>query len=369
MSESTTPPAASGVGNPDPSAAGVYPAVDPAQWEALAAHVAKQGGMQGFGGSMAIPGFPQFMYPISMMPSLYGLPAEGELKAEGQGSGEDDTEEDEGNDSEDEDSSGKGRGRPKRKRPARTAASRKKAASTGDGVVKSNSDAALAMLAGAAATKPNPAAVAAQAAAMQNIEGMWQMQAMPIGGVPSSVDMSKMMEQQQQYVAGSAFEGVTDERELKKLRRKQSNRDSARRSRLRKQAECEQLAVQLKEMTAENARLKEEKSQMQSQIEILNAKLSMGPFSSAHVVGVSGGVSQQAGDAAKQSQDMMAVMAQMVQMNGGMTMMNIPPLDAKGMEGDEAAMMAAAMAAAAARQPAGAVGVEQEQQEQESAAQ
>jgi hypothetical protein len=232
---------------------------------------------------------------------------------------QDDTEEDEGNDSEDEDSSGMDRGRPKRKRPARTAASRKKAASTGDGVVKSNSN-ALAMLAGAAATKPNPAAVAAQAAAMQNIEGMWQMQ-MPIGGgVPSSVDMSKMMEQQQQYVAGSAFEvrarvpalgstgrgfrcskgkaaeggsscrrrpvclpvcsavvgtqhahhlacisyitpsatcvlhwspqGVTDERELKKLRRKQSNRDSARRSRLRKQAECEQLAIQLKEMTA-----------------------------------------------------------------------------------------------------------------------
>lgn len=121
MSESTTPPAASGVGNPDPSAAGVYPA-DPAQWEALAAQMAKQGGMQGFGGSIAIPGFPvsssasspasspatprgnpetaperlptrlqQFMYPINMMPGLlsgYGLPAEGELKAEGQGSGE-----------------------------------------------------------------------------------------------------------------------------------------------------------------------------------------------------------------------------------------------------------------------------------------
>jgi hypothetical protein len=77
---------------------------------------------------------------------------------------------------------------------------------------------------------------------------------------------------------------------------------------------------------------------------------------------------QQAGDAAKQSQDMVAMVAQMMQMNGG-TMMNIPPLDAKGMEGDEAAMMAAAMAAAAAGQPAGAVGVEQEQQEQESAAQ
>ena len=44
------------------------------------------------------------------------------------------------------------------------------------------------------------------------------------------------------------LQGVTDERELKRLRRKQSNRESARRSRLRKQAECEALARQVKDL-------------------------------------------------------------------------------------------------------------------------
>lgn len=42
--------------------------------------------------------------------------------------------------------------------------------------------------------------------------------------------------------------GQLDEREAKRLRRKQSNRESARRSRLRKQAECEQLARQVKDL-------------------------------------------------------------------------------------------------------------------------
>ncbi len=42
--------------------------------------------------------------------------------------------------------------------------------------------------------------------------------------------------------------GNLDEREAKRLRRKQSNRESARRSRLRKQAECEQLARQVKDL-------------------------------------------------------------------------------------------------------------------------
>lgn len=45
-----------------------------------------------------------------------------------------------------------------------------------------------------------------------------------------------------------SLQGITDERELKKLRRKQSNRESARRSRLRKQAECEQLGRQVKDL-------------------------------------------------------------------------------------------------------------------------
>ncbi|KAK1285950.1 Common plant regulatory factor 1 [Acorus calamus] len=51
---------------------------------------------------------------------------------------------------------------------------------------------------------------------------------------------------------------VHDERELKRERRKQSNRESARRSRLRKQAESEELAVKVTALSAENAALKAE---------------------------------------------------------------------------------------------------------------
>ncbi|KAJ4813068.1 G-box binding factor 1 [Rhynchospora pubera] len=47
-----------------------------------------------------------------------------------------------------------------------------------------------------------------------------------------------------------------DERELKRERRKQSNRESARRSRLRKQQECEDLGKKVKELTSENSDLK-----------------------------------------------------------------------------------------------------------------
>lgn len=49
-----------------------------------------------------------------------------------------------------------------------------------------------------------------------------------------------------------------DERELKQERRKQSNRESARRSRLRKQAETEELAVKVGTLTAENTTLRAE---------------------------------------------------------------------------------------------------------------
>ncbi|CAM8985677.1 unnamed protein product [Rhodiola kirilowii] len=49
-----------------------------------------------------------------------------------------------------------------------------------------------------------------------------------------------------------------DERELKRQKRKQSNRESARRSRLRKQAECEELQVKVEKLNNENRDLKEE---------------------------------------------------------------------------------------------------------------
>lgn len=51
---------------------------------------------------------------------------------------------------------------------------------------------------------------------------------------------------------------LQNERELKKERRKQSNRESARRSRLRKQAEAEELAKRVDSLTAENMTLKSE---------------------------------------------------------------------------------------------------------------
>ncbi|KAL6986721.1 Common plant regulatory factor [Sarracenia purpurea var. burkii] len=51
---------------------------------------------------------------------------------------------------------------------------------------------------------------------------------------------------------------LQNERELKRERRKQSNRESARRSRLRKQAEAEELAVRVESLIAENMTLKSE---------------------------------------------------------------------------------------------------------------
>ncbi|XP_011093363.1 common plant regulatory factor 1 isoform X5 [Sesamum indicum] len=51
---------------------------------------------------------------------------------------------------------------------------------------------------------------------------------------------------------------LQNERELKRERRKQSNRESARRSRLRKQAETEELANKVQALTAENMALKSE---------------------------------------------------------------------------------------------------------------
>ncbi|KAI4355181.1 hypothetical protein L6164_003977 [Bauhinia variegata] len=55
---------------------------------------------------------------------------------------------------------------------------------------------------------------------------------------------------------------LQNERELKRERRKQSNRESARRSRLRKQAETEELARKVESLTAENVALKSEMNRL-----------------------------------------------------------------------------------------------------------
>lgn len=62
---------------------------------------------------------------------------------------------------------------------------------------------------------------------------------------------------------------LQDERELKRQRRKQSNRESARRSRLRKQAECDELAQRAEVLKEENATLRSEVNRIRSEYEQL----------------------------------------------------------------------------------------------------
>ncbi|KAJ0113442.1 hypothetical protein Patl1_00551 [Pistacia atlantica] len=77
---------------------------------------------------------------------------------------------------------------------------------------------------------------------------------------------------------------LQNERELKRERRKQSNRESARRSRLRKQAETEELARKVDSLNVENMTLKSEMNQLTEKSEKLrleNAKL-MEKLKNAH---------------------------------------------------------------------------------------
>ncbi|GJS59086.1 G-box-binding factor 1-like protein isoform X2 [Tanacetum coccineum] len=55
-----------------------------------------------------------------------------------------------------------------------------------------------------------------------------------------------------------ADQWVQDERELKRQKRKQSNRESATRSRLRKQADCEELQARVEALNSENHSLRDE---------------------------------------------------------------------------------------------------------------
>ncbi|XP_011627689.1 light-inducible protein CPRF3 isoform X2 [Amborella trichopoda] len=65
---------------------------------------------------------------------------------------------------------------------------------------------------------------------------------------------------------------IQDERELKRQRRKQSNRESARRSRLRKQAECEELASKVEQLNNENMTLKNDLQRLADECEKLTSE-------------------------------------------------------------------------------------------------
>ncbi|GMN66250.1 hypothetical protein TIFTF001_035350 [Ficus carica] len=65
---------------------------------------------------------------------------------------------------------------------------------------------------------------------------------------------------------------IQDERELKRQKRKQSNRESARRSRLRKQAECEELQVKVENLSNENRSLRDELQKLSEECEKLTSE-------------------------------------------------------------------------------------------------
>lgn len=138
---------------------------------------------------------------------------------------------------------------------------------------KSGVPQALANAAGLAVPGTSIAAgIATPQAAIQEMWGLLN------GSVPVPTATSSLGELQrtasEENLANEIAAAGGDERELKRLRRKQSNRESARRSRLRKQAECEHLAEQVKGLLDENNRLRNEKLQLAQQVEVLRMKLS-----------------------------------------------------------------------------------------------
>jgi plant G-box-binding factor len=79
------------------------------------------------------------------------------------------------------------------------------------------------------------------------------------GSVPAAAKPAKQQLSGSPTTNGPPTElWLHDERELKRQRRKQSNRESARRSRLRKQAECEELETRVDTLTVENVTLRAE---------------------------------------------------------------------------------------------------------------
>ncbi|XP_051137259.1 bZIP transcription factor 16-like [Andrographis paniculata] len=104
---------------------------------------------------------------------------------------------------------------------------------------------------------------AAPSPAIPTMRGKVQQPAAVAGGVVATTG-SRDSAQPQHW--------IQDERELKRQRRKQSNRESARRSRLRKQAECDELAKRADTLKEENASLRAELERAKSEYEQLRAE-------------------------------------------------------------------------------------------------
>ncbi|XVF17856.1 hypothetical protein REPUB_Repub10bG0161000 [Reevesia pubescens] len=97
-------------------------------------------------------------------------------------------------------------------------------------------------------------------------------------GSPAATGVAKMRPNSSGALAAVPVGGVMpdqwiqDERELKRQKRKQSNRESARRSRLRKQAECEELQARVESLANENNNLREELKKLSDECEKLTSE-------------------------------------------------------------------------------------------------
>ncbi|CAK9264062.1 unnamed protein product [Sphagnum jensenii] len=92
-------------------------------------------------------------------------------------------------------------------------------------------------------------------------------------GSEGSTDGSKQMSASPSVNATPPSElWLQDEREVKRQRRKQSNRESARRSRLRKQAECEELGARADTLAVENQALRNELARVTEECKRLEAE-------------------------------------------------------------------------------------------------
>ncbi|KAI4327565.1 hypothetical protein L6164_020010 [Bauhinia variegata] len=86
---------------------------------------------------------------------------------------------------------------------------------------------------------------------------------------PAGAEAVKMRQNQS---GASAAAPSMDERELKRQKRKQSNRESARRSRLRKQAECEELQKRVETLGSDNRTLRDELQRLSEECEKLTSE-------------------------------------------------------------------------------------------------
>ncbi|GJU20220.1 G-box-binding factor 1-like protein isoform X1 [Tanacetum coccineum] len=90
-----------------------------------------------------------------------------------------------------------------------------------------------------------------------------------------SAGIRNMKMQPNQTVATpmQADQWVQDERELKRQKGKQSNRESATRSRLRKQADCEELQARVEALNSENHSLRDELQTLSDECGSLHLKI------------------------------------------------------------------------------------------------